>query len=210
MSNLKLHESGHLALHSSGHLRLKHPGYTFSSAVQTRYVGSASADFETDPVDPDPQYLEFPGVVSSAIADMTSGTTVSKPNFTVSDGLFYGIHSVSAAVQSYGYIYTITAKSGAAFGCPLADIEVTIGNGYYGIAIAPLIKVGTSDTLPTGNPINWAGTSCLSSQTLEDFAFKKYLWYTIWCVVPSSYSVNPYAEYIAASISPTNIRYVSD
>jgi hypothetical protein len=200
--------NGHLALHSSGHLRLQHPGYTFSAAATTRYKGSASEDFVTDPYDPDPQYSEWPGVVAAAIASMTSGSTTSRPNFTVYDGVFYEVHHVVAAAKSFGYVYTITANSGAPFGSPLADIEVTIGNGYYGSSIAPLIKVGTSDTLPTGNPIDWSGTSCLTSQTLEDFAFKKYLW----TVIPSSYSASspsPYEEYISASISATNIRYVS-
>lgn len=206
MSHLMRKANGHLLRTSTGHLRLKHPGYAVSYSSTAQYVGTSSIDIEPEEETNSPLYSYFAARVSAAIAAMASGTTVSVPILTVGDlwgqsGMGWW-HYISSAVKSIGMIYTVAANSGAPFGSPLADIDVTITGGT-----SPLVKVGTGSSAPTGNPKDWTGTSVTASGTLEDIELNAYLWFSVWCVPPGSYSSNPYDDSYTASISATNIRY---
>ena len=199
---LRSQSAGHLMRRT--HLRLKHPGYTIGSPTSVAWGGDYGKDVEHDTEKNSPDYGEFPGVVSAAIASMSSG---GRPNtLSVSDiwggaGMGY-YHYVSASVCAIGYIRAVTANGGAPFGSPLADISVSISGG-----ISPLVRVGTGSTPPGGNPKDWGGAAVSTSSTLGDVSIGGYVWYSVWVVVPGSYSSNPYTDIPSASISLSNIRF---
>lgn len=199
---LRSQSTGHLMRRT--HLRLKHPGYTIGSPTSVAWGGDYGKDVEHDTEKNSPDYGEFPGVVSAAIASMSSGggpNTLSVSDIWGGSGMGY-YHYVSASVCAVGYIYAVSANGGAPFGSPLADISVSISGG-----ISPLIRVGTGSTPPGGNPKDWGGTAVMSSSTLGDVILGGYVWYSKWVSVPGSYSSNPYTDNPSSSISIQNIRY---
>lgn len=205
MSHLMRKANGHLLRTSTGHLRLKHPGYAVTYSSASAYEGDATIDIEPEEETNSPLYSYFPGRVSAAIAAMSAGSSYAQALYVRdlfgASGMGWW-HTISAAVRAYGAVYTVTAKSGAPFGSPLADIDVTITGG-----IAPVVKVGTGSSAPTGNPKDWTGTALYASDTIEDIEIGAYVWFSLWVIPPGSYSANPYTDAPSASISVSNIRY---
>lgn len=213
MADLHLaRKSGHIALHSSGHLKLYHPGYTASLSSSPAYWGEVS---EIEEIVYDENYdanlfAFLEARIAAAVAAMASGSASKSLNnggVQPAGGQFYHVWGQAAAK---GWIYSLSANSGAPFGSPICDLTVTLTTNQYGINGTPYVVVGTGSSAPTGNPNAWSGSQTLTATaTLTDFAFGAYVWCAGWFTGVGGISYGAPQIGVSASLSFSNFRYRS-